>query len=586
MRVRVVRGALAAGRSRRSWRWPRRGLLPLVRGLRLFPLGDAADGLALDETLAGLTGPGRAAYALRVVERLTDRAARAALAAAGVADPGAALAEAAAVRDAAGPPGGTPPAVRCDPCALRARPTDLLRRRQHGRAALVGAAALVVCGSLLGLPGRGWGPGTTPAPAEPRDPATAAAVDPDRLTRAEPGAWRVATRQDFTTWPARGGRIRDTALLGRALRTWARPGPYTQVSVSPGTPAGAPPGPPQLLWAGDVDRATVVVLHDGLRLVRYAEPRGDGRGASGTPVPAASGAGAAAARRGPDRAAVPGTTPERPAALDLARVDAGDKASATALVIGRSGDRVRYLTAPWVRTARVRDLLAPRRPARPLRRTADGVTAPVPSPVARGGGCRGWEAAQFGGRTVADLGEIVPARLTYGAPPAPRDVTGAEARAVWAGTACRLAAMASRGVRSVNAWQFAVQPLPDGTGVARWVCARAETWRGPGSTVLAQFRPPADDPGAPGVVAATAEDSTACGPRQPRVLSAVRWRSAGGRWYLLAAGSPEVVSIAAGGPVPGAAAGRTLALPAPADGAVRPALRARLADGGRMRALG
>ncbi|MFH8367392.1 hypothetical protein [Streptomyces sp. NPDC018031] len=609
VRLRVVRGALAAGRTRRFCRLPRRGqlppLLPLVRGLRLLPRTGGADAVALDGALAGLSGPGRAAYALRAAERLPERAARAVLAAAGVTDPGAALAEAAAVRDPAGSRDASPlESPGFDPCVLQARPTDLLRRRQHGRAALVGAAALVVCGTLLGVPGEGWGPERAVVPAERPDPALVAATDPARLTRAEPGAWRSATRADFATWPARGGRTGDSALLRRALRTWARPGAQVQLSVTPGTPSGAPAGPPQLLYAGDVGQASVVVLYDGLRVVRYAEPssggpdsagrrtgerrtaRADGAGGPAAPdrTTGTTGTGSGTAgREGLDADGV-GTGP-RPAALDFARVDAGDEASATALVISRSADRVRYLTAPWVRTVRVRDLLAPQAAGKPLDRAADGVTAPVSSPVAReGGGCGSWAALQFGARLVTDLGEIVPARLTHGTPPAVHDVTGPQARARWAGSACRLASMASRGVRSVNTWRFATQPLPDGTGVADWVCTRAETWRGSGSSVLAQFRPAAAKPGTQGTVTATARDSAACGPRQPRVLSGVRWRSGAGQWFLLAAGSPEVVSIASGGEVRGAVLGHTLALPASAE--VRPRLRARLSDGSRIRALG
>ena len=53
-----------------------------------------------------------------------------------------------------------------------------------------------------------------------------------------------------------------------------------QVSATPGTPAGAPPGPPQLLYAGEVDQSRVVLLHDGLRIARYAEPKDGTQGAA------------------------------------------------------------------------------------------------------------------------------------------------------------------------------------------------------------------------------------------------------------------------------------------------------------------
>ncbi|MER6925763.1 hypothetical protein ABT314_43835, partial [Streptomyces spiralis] len=92
LRVAVVRTALEADRPRRRGRWPRRGqlppLLPQVWGLRLFPRSGGADELALDQRLAALSGPARAAYVLRGLERLPDAAVGQVLSAAGVADPG------------------------------------------------------------------------------------------------------------------------------------------------------------------------------------------------------------------------------------------------------------------------------------------------------------------------------------------------------------------------------------------------------------------------------------------------------------------------------------------------------------------
>ncbi|TGA84164.1 hypothetical protein, partial [Streptomyces palmae] len=536
MRLRVVRAALSAGRARR-FRWlPRRGqlppLLPRVWGLRLVPRTGGVDQLVLDHALAKVSAPGRAAFVLRGLERLDDEEVRAVLAAAGVAEPRTALAEAKLLRPPAeGEEGGSPlESPEFDPCTVRARPTDLLRRRQRTRAALLGALALAVCGSLIGLPH----PGGSGDGASDGGAVSAAAVDPARLTRAEPGAWRVATRAGFGSWPARGTRTGDLPLLGRALRTWARPTGAVRLSVTPGTASGPPPGPAQLLYAGDVGRTAVVVLYDGLRLVRYAEPRGTGAA---------------------DRHAVRA----RAAVVDLARVDASDSASAGALVVGRTARHVRYLTAPWVRTVRVRNLLAPRDPGRRLARDASGVTAAVPSPAGRppapGGRCGAWEALQFDGRLATDLGEFVPAQLTYGAPPAPGEATGVEARADWARSACRLAALVAQGVRSVNGWRFAVQPLPDGSGSAAWVCTRAETWRGTDARVLTQFQPPASGPAAPGTVTAAAEGSPDCGPRAPRVLAGARWRSRGGQWYVLAAGSPQVVSVASAGQPHGTAPG-------------------------------
>lgn len=98
VRGRVLRQALDAGRTLRRAAWPRRAqlppLLPHVWGLRLFPRSGGADELALDQRLSGLSGGARAAFVLRGLEGLPDTGVRRLLAAAGVEDPHAALAEA------------------------------------------------------------------------------------------------------------------------------------------------------------------------------------------------------------------------------------------------------------------------------------------------------------------------------------------------------------------------------------------------------------------------------------------------------------------------------------------------------------
>ncbi|MFE6777392.1 hypothetical protein [Streptomyces sp. NPDC057702] len=570
LRVRVLRAALEAARPRRRWELPPRAglppLLPQVWGLRLAPHSGGSDAMALDQTLGALSGPGRAAFALRDLDGLDQDALRRVLAEAGVSDPDAALAEADDQRrrgpltDGADHPLLSSPEF--DPCALRARPTDLGRRRQHTRAALAAAAALAVCGVLLGLPGDGWGPSGAAAPSYARNPAVDAALDPGRLTRAKPGAWRTVSRPDFATWPARGDRLEDRDLLRRALAVWARPGGSVRVSATPGTLPGPPAGPPRLLFAGTVDQAAVVLFHDGLRVVRYAEARsGDGGGAL----------------------------------LDLGRADAADQASATALVVGRVDGNVRYLTAPWVRAVGLRDLLRPLDRARPLARGADGVTAPVRSP-AEARDCASWPALQLGPQLVTDLGELAPARLTYGPPPgasAPEtggasEAAGAagageRARRDLARTACQLSTLRGAGVREVNAWRFATQPLPEAAGSADWVCVRAETWRGTGTRTLAQLQLPARRPDAPGTAAARAEDSAACGPRAPHALAGVLWKSPAGQWYVLAAGDPAVASIRWDGTMSGSALGRLLALPV--EPGARPELSATLADGERLTPL-
>ncbi|GHF32417.1 hypothetical protein GCM10010218_11810 [Streptomyces mashuensis] len=553
VRQRVLQAALEAGAPRKRWALPKRAqlppVLPQVWGLRLFPRSGGADELALDQALAALSVPGRAAYVLRELELPAPHDVRQLLAAAGVEDTAAALAEADGVRalPGRGPGGGSLlESVEFDPCTVQARPTDLMRRRQHSRAALAAAAAVVVCGTLLAVPGDGWGPSGAAAPPYAQNASAQQALDPARLTRAPATAWKRADRPGFAAWPARGSRTGDRALLRRALAVWARPGPKVQVTATPGTAPGPAAGPPQLLYAGAVDSAVVVVLYDGLRVVRYAEARDGDTGS---------------------------------AALDFARTDASDAGTAAAVVLGRTDGNVRYLTAPWVDQATVRDLLTPGDQGNPLHRDADGVTDPVPSPAASND-CRSWTALQLGAHLVTDLGELVPARLTAGPPSSPRDVSTSAERTAWGHTACQLTSVRGQGVRTVNAWPYASQPLPGGAGTAEWLCARAETWRGAGSRVLALFQVPGARPGAQAAVVARAEDSAACGARDPHVLAGVLWKSHGGTWYALAAAGGGVSSVTATGEVHGSAQGPLLALPAK-QGA-QTDLTARLTDGDKL----
>ncbi|MEE1755200.1 hypothetical protein [Streptomyces sp. SP18CS02] len=557
VRGRVLRQALEAGLPLRRLAWPRRAqlppVLPHVWGLRLFPRSGGADELALDQRLSALSGAGRAAYVLRGLERQGDAEVRRVLAAAGVQDPASALAEADGV-EAPGEIGSAAllESAEFDPCSLQARPTDLMRRRQHAKAALAAAAAVTVCGALLGLPGEGWGPDGAAAPAYARNPAAEAALDPAHLKLVAPAAWERSSRADFSVWPARGELTGDRALLRRALAVWARPGASVQASATPGTPPGPPMGPPQLLFAGQVDQARVVLFHDGLRVVRYAEPKDGTEGA----------------------------------ALDFARTDGADTASAGALVVGRTHANVRYLTAPWVESVSVRDLLDRSAGARPLERDAHGVTAPLQSPAAASS-CTSWDTLEIRDngtdRLLTDLGELAPARLTSGPPSAPVEVKGAEAREEWARTACLLPSLRAKGVRAVNSWRFAEQELPGTDSTAAWLCTRAETWRGTGSTALAQFQAPATRPDAPGAVAAKSEDSAACGGREPRVLAGVLWQSPGGQWYVLAAGSPGFASLTVSGGVKGEAEGRLLAKKTEKGAQVD--LSGRLEDGSKVDAL-
>ncbi|MFG3002047.1 hypothetical protein [Streptomyces sp. NPDC048340] len=542
VRLRVLRAALEAGIPLTFRALPRRTqlppLLPQVWGLRLFPRSGGAEELALDQWLATLDGPGRAACVLRALERLPEAEVLRVLTEVGVVNPAAAVAE-------SGDPANDAlfASPEFDPCVLQARPTDLLRRRRLVRAALAAGAALAVCGALLALPGGGWGADGAAAPLYARNAAAEQALDPGQLVRVAPTVWRTSSRTDYSGWPARGDRADDAELLRRALAVWARPGSSVVVSATPGTPSGPPMGPPQLLFAGAVDQAVVVLLYDGLRVVRYAEPR------SGTDI----------------------------AALDFARTDGASADTATALVLSRVDGNVRYLAAPWVTGAVLRDLLKPGEAPAALKLT-DGITPPVAGP-APDGSCTSWNALALTGdgatRLVTDLGELTPARLTSGAPGAERNVTEGAELGEWSRTACLLPSVRSHGVRTVNAWTYAKQPLPEGDGTATWLCTRAETWQGTADRVQAQFLAPGT---APAAQAAKAEGSPACGPREPRVLAGVLWKSRAGQWYVLAAGSAQFASLSvSGGGVNGATAGNRLAVKAPAGAQVD--LSGKLTDG-------
>ncbi|WP_330340474.1 hypothetical protein [Streptomyces sp. NBC_00557] len=547
LRERVLCTALEAARPRKGL--PRLSqlppLLPQVWGLRLFPRSGGADELALDQRLSALSGPARAACVLRGLEKLSDTEIRRLLKAAGVGDPGGALA---AANDVPLRP-SLFSSTEFDPCLLQARPTDLMRRRQHTKAALAAAAALAVCGALVALPSGGWGPDGAAAPVYAENPSAQAALDPARLVRVSPADWKTAARDDFSVWPARGPLTGDTALLRRALAVWARPGGTVRVSATPGTQTGGPAGPPQLLYAGRVDNARVVIFYDGLRIARYAEP-------------------------------VDGTAG---AALDFARADGATGAEASALVLNRADGNVRYLTAPWVRRAASRDLTKPDSAAAPLKIT-DGITAPLASPALRPGDCTSWTVLQLtdasGTGLTTDLGELIPAHLTAGRPGAAGEASDAAGLRTWAPFACSLQADRAAGVRSVNAWAFAEQPLPDGSGAAGWVCTRAETWRGDGTGALAQFRTPG---GPAGAVVAKGTDGRSCGPRDPHVLAGVLWKSAAGHWYLLAAGDKDTAAIRAGGGV--TAAGQGQFLVARAEQGARARLTGTLTDGTRIEGL-
>ncbi|MER5636457.1 hypothetical protein ABT095_05845 [Kitasatospora sp. NPDC002227] len=536
VRARVVRRAVrAAGRHRP-------GGLPQVWGLRLYTATGEAAELTVDQALAKLSPAARAACAVTLLDGLTAEQAAALLAGAGAADPAAALREA-ELLSRAYPEAGRVLAEspEFDPCAVRAQPADLMRRRlrMHGSVAALCAAVLA---AVLLTPGSG--PAPLPPPPAPATP---------KLLTADPAAWRHTARLDFDVWPARGDRLADQALIERARRAWAAP--TGSVSTEPGTPPGPPAGPARLLYAGRVDGESVVLLQGEGRLARYTE----------------------------------GAT----TSLASARTDQADVTTGAAVVLHRTATGARLLLAPWVDTADTRDLRAPDRPTTPLAHP-DGLTAPLPPGSAD---CAHRPVLQLRSSPVvaeqhafllADLGGLLPAHLTYTPPPqagparAPREALRPDALSTWAGTACELRT-APPGTKAVNAWVFAEQQLPENGGTAAWVCLRGDRWDGSGSAATDLLLPG----GAAPTRTAAAADSRACSRFDQSVLAGAWWRARSGTAYLLVAGSRRVVSVAGAGgfPLPETRTdGHPLALPAHGSGPVR--LTGRLDSGAQTATLG
>ncbi len=524
LRLRVLRAALRPHPAARL-------LAPRVLGLRLFTPQGGEEDAELDHALSALDAPARAAFGLRAVEGLDERRCAEVLRQAGVAQPERAVAAAWVLSS----PEPEPPAF--DPCAVRVQPTDLLRRRRTVTAALaVGVLGLTTTAAVLGGSGSAGSAGSDrPASA----PLPAVDADPARLVRVGSDAWQHTARIDFSVWPARGDRREDGALLGRALTAWVRPGPQSR--AEPGTDAAPPVEAPHLLFAGTVDGTGVVLLYDGRRIARYTDGRGGG--------------------------------------LDLARADDSDVTTAGAVALRRQGAAVRYLLAPWVDSAETRRIDQPDTPARPLDHS-DGVTGAIP-----GGGlndCHGATLLQLRSAPViaekhsfllADLGGLVPAHLTYSPPAdrgqadrspsdrpqadrgqtvqtaqtaqtshAPREATAQDALQAWARAGCAVPD-GKPGVKQLDLWAFAVQPLPQNAGSAAWVCLRADRWNGDGSAATAVVLPTARGPQRTG-----GGSGRACSRFDQDTVAWTWWRSPQGAEFLLAAGSRRVTRLTVKGP--------------------------------------
>ncbi|MEV5982561.1 hypothetical protein [Streptomyces sp. NPDC052114] len=565
--ARVLGAALAHDRRPRGW--PKRlpaprelhPTLPTVWGLRLFPRAGGTEEIELAQLLSRLTAPARAAFVLCALDGLPRAEVVELLAAAGVPDPRQAMRTADKVRQDVGEAASALlESQEFDACSVQTRPTDLVRRRRRVRLAWCAVGVAALGGTALTAVDQ-----TVNHDSERTRPTGSySALSVDALLRTKPAVWADTSRVDFTAWPARGARTGDRALLRRALSAWTDPPRGTRVTATRATSTQPPPDTTQLLYAGVVGGETVVLFHDGRRVIRYGEP----------------------------------ASPSEPATLSFARADDSDVTTAAALAVGHEGGKVRYLTAPWIAEAQTRDLLRPNAPGRPLDVSDEGLTKPVDAPSA-GGSCDSMPVLQLRSSDkivekhaflVADLGGLTPVHLSYtplpdtGAPSRqPREATSSTALQAWARGACRLPELRGSGVRSVNQWDFADQDLPESGGRAVWSCTRASTWRGDGD-VMVQFRTSAEAPTSPAKVVGRAKATASCSRFGQHVVAGTGWTAGSGHRYLLAAGSRDVTGITVTGDVTADKRGRTLAVRAPKDAEVT--VRARLAEGGSLSEVG
>ncbi|MFI8232586.1 hypothetical protein ACIGDI_27500 [Streptomyces sp. NPDC085900] len=134
-------------------------------------------------------------------------------------------------------------------------------------------------------------------------------------------------------------------------------------------------------------------------------------------------------------------------------------------------------------------------------------------------------------------------------------------------------------MRSVNAWDFAEQDLPDRGGTAVWTCARADTWSRPGDVTVTLRT--GREPSARTV--ARARSTAACSRFGQNIAATTGSRSPTGHWFVLSAVSRAVTRLTVSGDVTATRQGRTLDLPATRR--PRTHVRATPATGGQLNAF-
>ncbi|MFD0747339.1 hypothetical protein ACFQ1L_40190 [Phytohabitans flavus] len=379
-------------------------------------------GSAAHRTVAGglarLAPHARAAYLLVVVEGLTRADALLVMRDLGWPDADRAMVAAAELvarlRDERALTGGQQRALLAespaDPTVVRLRAPDPLgvRLLRAGRIALVAAALSLVVALVMVI--------LAVSRAE-RDPAGArhAATTEAAVTRVPADAWTGTSELTLASWPSRGARSGDDALVQAASSAWQVGGAGDDgvaVTAEGGTAADPPVGSPTLLFAGPVDGTTLVVLADATRVATYAEREGGTRTLTVQPAPAQ------------------------------------DEYATSALRIPAGPGKARYLLAPWATAPQARALTGADWHGLAVE---DGLTEAVAVP--EGERCwngpllrlRSTSAGQGQPYTLGDFGSAGLAHLMYVPPRAPGAVTqpneldAAGGPAAWSRLGCALA---------------------------------------------------------------------------------------------------------------------------------------------------
>ncbi|MEO5878181.1 MAG: hypothetical protein ABIQ26_24575 [Streptosporangiaceae bacterium] len=432
--------------------------------------------------LNALPAPTRAAYALLVLEGRSPDEVSDLLDGAGVPDPEAALQAVAALEARV----GSTPRPALDPTLARmyGRPAGRLRVKALSGVLLCALAAVTVLArGELDRPGN----------------AAALAQGPPEAGQAPAGAWRGSTELDLAIWPARGSLVTDRRLVARAQRAWGG-------------------GGAQLLFAGQVDEARIVLLHRPEQVARYTELAGS-PALEVLPQP---------------RTKADGTSP-----LKLRTTARGS----------------RYLVPPWVREVSTTPL---RGPGPRWRRVA--IQGGVTQAIAPAGGNSCWRGPVLRLRapeifpgmpyTMLDFGRLSLANAHYEPPPANIDrfVPGELGTmpggfTAWKALGCAIGRPAGE-IQGATAWEFWAGRLPE-MAYGRWICLRLTDATG-GSSVRGILLSTVKGR-VSAALTGVGRNTWDCSRLHRDVVAGAWWKAPSGKRYYVAAGSRRIASLSLDG---------------------------------------